>query len=50
MKASSRERHCELMALSVAITVCEQSARRVREELQSDHERHRAAKKGRSLV
>lgn len=38
------------MALFVAITGCEEPARRVREELQSDQERHRPAEKGRLLV
>ena len=39
MRASGGKRHRELMALSVAITACEQAAQRMGQELEPDRER-----------
>ena len=50
MRASSDQGQGELMALSVAVTAGEQSARRLRQELQPDQERHRAIEKGWSFL
>lgn len=41
MKDSSSERHCELMAVSVTITVSEQSAQRLRQKSEPDRKRRR---------